>query len=142
MTAMSASIEPTDAQLAALVALDTGRSVTMLNLLRYAEVADYTEHPELAPEAPISGRAAYDLYSANTLPLLAAAGGEVVMMGACHPSAIAPEGEEWDDIVLVRYPSVAAFVGMVTSAQYQAGMGHRTAALADSRLVPTDAATL
>ena len=40
-------------------------------------------------------------------------------------------------IILVHYPSPAAFIGMVTTPEYQALSGHRTAALADSRLVPT-----
>ena len=40
-------------------------------------------------------------------------------------------------IILVRYPSPSAFLDMVTTPDYQSLSGHRTAALADSRLVPT-----
>ena len=48
---------------------------------------------------------------------------------------IAPEGEAWDDAVLIEYPSRDNFIAMTTSAEYLAIMFHRTAALADSRLI-------
>ena len=56
-------------------------------------------------------------------------------------SLIAPEEEEWDDVVLVEYPSRDAFVKMVESAEYQAVSPHRTAGLLDSRLIATQALT-
>ncbi len=42
--------------------------VVMLNLLRFRAVADYSATPALAPEAPISGAAAYGLYVEHTTP--------------------------------------------------------------------------
>ncbi len=50
---------------------------------------------------------------------------------------IAVDGEEWDDALLVRYPSKQAFLGMVTKPDYQKDAVHRTAALLDSRLIAT-----
>ena len=47
--------------------------------------------------------------------------------------------ERWDEILLVEYPSAAAFAAMVTSPEYKAIVFHRTAALEDSRLVATTA---
>ena len=32
--------------------------VVMLNMLRFREIADYTDYPELSPKAPISGEQA------------------------------------------------------------------------------------
>lgn len=61
---------------AALMANPPQGPVTMLNLLRFREVADYTDSPELAPDGPISGAEAYALYGRHTIPLLQAAGGE------------------------------------------------------------------
>ncbi|MCB1006421.1 MAG: DUF1330 domain-containing protein, partial [Acidimicrobiales bacterium] len=95
---------------------------------------------DLAPHAPISGREAYQRYSEGVLPIFAGIGGSIEMLGACHGTLIGPDDEEWDDIVLVRYPDTTAFVQMVSSPEYVAILGHRTAALADSRLVRTDAA--
>ena len=39
--------------------------VVMLNILRFREIADYTDYPELSPKAPISGEQASSL-----LPLI------------------------------------------------------------------------
>ena len=51
--------------------------VTMLNLLRFREQADYTAFPHLAPPEPISGRDAYDRYVRHTIPFLTASGGSL-----------------------------------------------------------------
>jgi hypothetical protein len=58
-------------------------------------------------------------------------------MGHVAVSVIAPEGEEWDDAVLVEYPSRKAFLDMLALPDYQAAVFHRTAALDDSRLIAT-----
>lgn len=136
---MSGHTEPTAEQLERFIVDDPGGSPVMLNLLRYRETADYAESPELDSGTPISGREAYQRYSDGVLPILAGVGGAIEMFGGCHGTLIGPDGETWDDIVLVRYPSTTAFVEMVSSAEYQAIQGHRTAALADSRLVRTSA---
>ncbi|GMQ93945.1 MAG: hypothetical protein BMS9Abin12_1427 [Acidimicrobiia bacterium] len=110
----------------------------MLNLLRFRDVADYTETPELSPDEPITGERAYEIYSANTLPLLAAVGGEPVLMGTGGEFLIGPTDEIWDRVLLVRYPNMQAFLAMTQNPEYKAGAGHRTAALADSRLLPIE----
>ena len=45
-------------------------NVFMLNLLRFREIADYSATPELAPDKPISGAAAFQRYIDHTLPYL------------------------------------------------------------------------
>ena len=45
--------------------------------------------------------------------------------------------EQWDDILLVSYPSKEAFLAMIGDSDYQAAAEHRSAALADSRLIGT-----
>ena len=59
------------------------------------------------------------------------------MDGAGRASVIAPEGETWDEVLLVQYPFGQAFLNMVQMPDYQAATVHRTAALADSRLIAT-----
>ena len=110
--------------------------VVRLNLLRLREVADYSATPDLAPEAPISGAAAYDLYIAHTLPHLRASGGELLFLGAGGPFLIGPASERWDLAMLVRQQSAQAFMDFASNPAYLAGLGHRTAALEDSRLLP------
>ena len=53
---------------------------------------------------------------------------------ACAP-LIAPEGEHWDDFFLIRYDSIEKFMELVADPEYRKITIHRTAALADSRLI-------
>jgi uncharacterized protein (DUF1330 family) len=131
-------ISPTPESIASLVARDINGPVTMLNLVRFREVADYSKFPELAPEEPISGEKAYEIYSAHTLPLLAEVGGQAIFMGKGGSLLIGPQEARWDRVLLVQYPDLGAFLNMTRSSDYTAGAGHRTAALADSRLLPIE----
>ncbi len=108
----------------------------MLNLLRFRPVADYSATPELAPESPISGEAAYRRYMDHTLPHLQRSGGEVLFFGQGGNFLIGPPDERWDAALLVRQSSVASFLEFASNQDYLAGMGHRVAALEDSRLLP------
>lgn len=110
--------------------------VTMLNLLRFRAIADYAADPELAPSSQISGAAAFDLYVAHARPHLARSGGAIVAIYEGGPLLIGPEGEHWDCAMLIRQASVAAFLAFATDEAYLAGLGHRTAAIEDSRLLP------
>jgi hypothetical protein len=49
---------------------------------------------------------------------------------------IGPEAERWDMVMMVRQHSIESFIAFASHAAYLAGMGHRTAALEDSRLLP------
>lgn len=129
-------IEPTQQQGAAFFGAPPEGPVVMLNLLLFRDVADYSAHPDLAPEAPISGQDAYARYAAHTLPLLREAGGEVLFQGAGGPFLIGPDDGRWDLMLLVRHTSAQAFLGFASNPTYLAGVGHRTAALLDSRLLP------
>lgn len=129
-------ISPTPESMAALMTRNVGKAVTMLNLLRFREIADYSESPDLAPDESISGEQAYDLYSRHTVPLLNAVGGRVTYFGRGGSFLIGPSEARWDLVLLVEYPSVQSFLDLTRNSEYHAGAGHRTAALADSRLLP------
>ncbi len=131
-----ASIEPSPEQLRALVAQANGDTpVVMINLLRYRERAGYAPG---ADAAPCSGREAYGRYQAGVTPLLAEAGASVLWFGRAMQTVIGPDAERWDDAILVQYPSRGAFLAMVSRPAYQRIAMHRTAALADSRLIATE----
>ena len=130
---MPRTIDPTPESFRALsrnVPADT--PIVMLNLLRFRDKAAY---PDGSGHEPASGREAYARYSAHAHPAVQRAGGEVIFAGnaAAHP--IAPADERWDEVLLVRYPSVQAFFTMVMAPDYQAQAVHRSAALEDSRLI-------
>jgi hypothetical protein len=110
--------------------------VVMLNLLRFRAVADYSAHPALAPASPISGAEAFDRYIRHTLPFLQESGGELLFLGQGGPFLIGPAAERWDRAMLVRQSSVQSFMAFAGHEGYLAGLGHRTAALEDSRLLP------
>src|SRR5258708_37290361 len=88
---------------------DTG-PVVMINLVRFRE---------RSVDGNGSGWDAYVRYSALTMPLIKARGGTVLWGG--KPEAVAfgdPSGSRWEYVVLVRYPSRAAFLDMMTWADY------------------------
>jgi hypothetical protein len=133
---VSAYLEPTQDAGAAFVRRGMAGPVVMLNLLRFRAVADYSAAPHLAPPEPVSGECAYELYIAHTMPFLMASGGEVLFDGAGGPFLIGPEDERWDRAMLVRQAGAGGFLAFAQNPAYLAGLGHRTAALLDSRLLP------
>ena len=128
--------DPTDESAVALMARRIEGPIVMVNLLRFREVADYSAHPTLAPDEPISGAEAYRRYAELTLPHLVESGGEVLLDGEGGRFFIGPEDEQWDHVLVVRQRSLDDFFAFATNDAYLAGLGHRTAALADSRLLP------
>jgi hypothetical protein len=133
---MTNHLEPTQESGRAFVMRRMTGKIVMLNLLRFREVADYSGSPELAPETAISGAAAFERYIAHTLPYLRESGGELMFVGAGGSFLIGPEDERWDMAMLVRQKSVESFLAFASNEGYLAGMGHRTAAVEDSRLLP------
>jgi uncharacterized protein (DUF1330 family) len=122
------AIDPRGSDLKRLLAEDPGGPVVMLNLLRFAE----------------GGRPHYDEYvRALSETFLARYGGEVVYAGAGSTVLAAEPGQEWDAVVIVRYPSRASFSAMVADPEYQQVTHLRTMALTEAVLqatTPLDAA--
>ena len=125
-------LEPTEVQLARFVEPGVAEPVTMLNLLRFKDVADGIHADE-----GISGAEAYARYGAAIQENLRQVGAEIVWVGQCYDALIGPDEREWDAVAVVRYPSRDAFLTMVSDPVYQQRHRHREAALADSRLIPT-----
>jgi hypothetical protein len=129
-------LEATHAAGRALVMRRIPGEVVMLNLLRFRDVADYSVAPHLAPAGSITGEQAYRRYMEHTEPFLRASGGSLLFSGRGGPLLIGPPEERWDAALLVRQRSVADFIAFAQNPEYLAGMGHRQAALEDSRLLP------
>jgi uncharacterized protein (DUF1330 family) len=118
------AVDPTGADLKAFLAQDPDRPVTMLNLLRFAE----------------GGRESYDAYIEHFRRTSGRFGAEVVYYGYGSAPVVAEPGQDWDAVLLVRYPSRRAFSDMVRDPQYQQGTHLRTRALVEAVLQPTTAA--
>jgi len=115
------SVDPTGADLKRFLAEDPGGPVVMLNLLRFAQ----------------GGRASYDAYASAVGPFLRGVGARVVHAGDTSTALVAPDGHDWDAVLLVEYPSREAFCRMVAEPGYQQITEHRTAALSQAVLQAT-----
>jgi len=129
-------LEPTQETGAALFRRNISGEVVMLNMLSIREIADYSDSPELAPETPISGREAFQKYIDHTMPFLKESGGELLLLGDGGKFFIGPGDEQWDVVMLIRQSSVESFFTFASNPEYLSGIGHRTAAILDSRLLP------
>ena len=116
---------------------DKGK-VVMLNLLKFKATADYTNLEGLKPTINISGEEAYQLYMDSTLPELEKAGSRIIYFGKSRNFLIGPVSEKWDAVLLVEHESVLKFMEFAQNPDYLKKAGHRTAALEDSRLLPTN----
>jgi hypothetical protein len=112
--------------------------VVMLNLLRFRDVADYSAFADLAPVQAITGREAFQRYIDHTLPFLQESGGDINFLGAGGKYFVGPQDERWDLAMLIRQDSLNSFLAFATNEAYLAGIGHRTAAIEDSRLLPLE----
>lgn len=137
-------VNPTVAHIEAFErATPDSKPIVMVNLLKFRERAEYSESGAIGAIGEAgTGREAYARYSKAVMPLLWEVGGQPLWMGKARATVIAPDGESWDEVLLVHYPSRSAFLRMVKSEPYQAIIHHRTAALADSRLIETRAVPL
>ncbi|HXO69513.1 MAG TPA: DUF1330 domain-containing protein [Bradyrhizobium sp.] len=83
----------------------------MVNLMRF--------HPR-SLDGDGSGWDAYLRYSALTVPMIKARGGTLLWTG--NPLAVAlgaEHGNQWEYAALVYYPTLAAFIDMMTSPDYE-----------------------
>ena len=133
---MPTYLEPTQESGRAFFMRGMPGSVVMLNLLRFRATADYSATPDLAPPSPITGEDAYHLYMLHTLPHLERSGGKLLFYGRGGQFLIGPLEERWDAVMLVQQESTGAFMAFASDREYLSGIGHRTAALEDSRLLP------
>lgn len=111
--------------------------IVMLNLLKFRQWADYSNVEQLKPANEITGEEAYQLYMESILPLFNKAGTRIVYYGKSKSFLIGPDNEHWDAVLLVEYESVSKFMELVQDEDYLKNAGHRTAALEDSRLLPS-----
>ena len=101
---------------------DDGGPVVMLNMLKYK--AD-------------GGRESYAEYGAKVMDFLNEVGAEILYASEASTALVAPDGWDWDAVMLIRYPSRATFLEMVTNPGYQE-IGHfRTEGLDEAILQAT-----
>lgn len=123
-------LEATDDRLEQLKSLPDEGPVVMVNLLKFREES---------ADGDGTGRDAYQRYSRSVIKLIKERGGDVLWAGDAEVVALGPAGDgDWDYVVLVRYPSRAAFIDMMTSADYAAVNSHRLNALERHTIVAAE----
>lgn len=123
-------IGPIKEQIQTLVESPLETPVVMLNLLKFAERA--TGNGETGE---MSGRESYVRYGDRMRELLERSGARVLFQGRADSVVIGGDADGWDAVILVEYPSRAAFLKMTSSPKYREVSKDRGAALVDSRLI-------
>ena len=110
--------------------LDLQAPVVMVNLMRFRE---------RSLDGDGSGWDAYLRYSALTVPMIKARGGTLLWTGDARTVALGrQDGNQWDYLALVYYPTVSAFLDMMTSADYEQRCDpHRTNGCAEHVIIAT-----
>jgi len=116
-----------------LEAMARDAPVVMVNLMRFRE---------RSLDGDGSGWDAYLRYSALTVPMIKARGGTLLWTGNAKAVALGAEGaNQWDYVALVYYPTVAAFIDMMTSADYETKSDpHRRNGCAEHVIIATSEA--
>jgi len=126
-------VEPDEKIYEAMRNLLADEPLHMLNLIRFNEEADYKEE-EFAVQG-WTGQQAYAEYGRHASPIIFGLGGEIAYAGTPQLTLIGPEHEQWDIVIIVKYPDTATYFDLIAHEEYQKHKFHRTAAVADSRLV-------
>jgi uncharacterized protein (DUF1330 family) len=120
---MSATLQTTPEQFAALAARPADAPVVMVNLLKFKSQG---------------GLESYLQYGREVAPHLERVGA-TVRYGGTAPAFVIGDGERpwWDAILIVEYPTPAAFIDMVTTPEYAKVHEYRAAALERGDLIAT-----
>ena len=114
-------VDPTRDDVRRFIAEDPGGPVVMLNLLKFKP----------------GGEESYAAYGRALRDYLPKIGAEVLYAGNCSTPLVAPEGWDWDALLVVRYPSRETFMEMVRDPEYQKVTHLRTEALTEAVLQAT-----
>ena len=131
---MTVYVDPSRENFAVFKALPRDTPIHMLNLIKFRDLAEYSpDHPNHGKG--LSGREAYAIYCTAFQALVADDGAAMVWKASLECVVTGPPGE-WDEAFVMGYPNTGAFMAMVKNPHYIAEvLPHRTAAVADSRLI-------
>ena len=132
---MTSFIDPDRQAWNAFKDLPRDQPIQMLNLIRLKPRAEYPpDHPDHGRD--LSGLDAYRAYGRTSAEVFRRVGGRQGWVGKPQVMVSGPQdAEQWDLAFIAEYPSTAAFIEMVRDPGYREHVKHRTAAVADSRLL-------
>lgn len=127
------AISPTLKTIEELRTHDQDRPVFMMNLNKFYTEAQYGDGKKM------SGEKAYEEYAKSMFPYMIAVKGYPVIFGkviqVIEQDSSASLPAEWDEFLLVSYPSRKHFMRLLTNAP-QKGVKHRNAGLEQSLVLP------
>jgi hypothetical protein len=131
---MTGYVDPSRDNWQAFKDLPRDRPIHMLNLIKFRDLAEYPEgHPYHGKG--LTGREAYAIYKEGFQRVVANDGAAMVWEAPIECVVTGPAGE-WDEAFVMGYPNSGLFMAMVKNEEYVRDIvPHRTAAIADSRLI-------
>lgn len=127
------SVIPTQEQMEGFLAPGPDGPISMVNLLKFKEKADYKD----GRETELTGQEAYALYSRGVMETLAKVGGKLVFSGDVSRLMLGEVEDLWDTVAIAQYPSRAAMLEMMQLPEYQEISVHREAGLAGQLNIET-----
>jgi uncharacterized protein (DUF1330 family) len=126
---MTGYVDPTRERFTEFRDLPRKGPIHMLNLVRFRADAAYEDGRKA------TGAEAYAAYGRESQPVFQRVGGRIAWRGNFEFNLIGPEDEIWDEVFVVEYPSMDAFMEMLRDPVYREAVKHRQAAVEDSRLI-------
>jgi uncharacterized protein (DUF1330 family) len=123
-----ATTEPSEAQIRHFRDADQKAPITMVNLLKFRDVAKYDES-ESAKYGQVPGREAYRRYAAVASRKIRENGGSILFLAPAEQLFVGVEDDAWDQVVIVEYQSRAAYLRGFDSYEYREAIRHRIAGL-------------
>ena len=123
---------PTPDQWRAVLELEADAPLTLINFFKFRDVAVYPEGA--APQDDPSGSAAFKRYSDVSIPTMQRIGGSFALV-APFAGTFLGAAEDWDLIAVGSYPNQQAFLDLYLDPAYVAAFPHRTAAVAQQKVL-------
>jgi uncharacterized protein (DUF1330 family) len=121
------SLETNSEDLGTFMAQPEEGPVVMINLLRFKKQTESGE----------SGAEVYGRYAQNARPFVAAVGGKLIWQGQPTHLIVGDDVDRWDKVLLVEYPTRAAFAQLVSNPEFQEVGKDRLSALEETVLIAT-----
>ena len=101
------------------------KPVVMINLLKFKN----------EKEDGVDGTELYRCYKQKAAELLKQVGGKLLWLGKADQYIIGDENDKWDEVLLVEYPSRAAFFKMISLPEFEEVQKDRKASLKSTVLI-------
>lgn len=131
----SGGINPSETQLRELLLSNPNGPLQFLNLLAFHPTAQYPANSEHTKSA-LTGAEAYGLYGATAFRHIVQRGGRLVIFNEVQQQLIGDEGN-WQQVAIMEYPNVDAFIDMLKDPDYHKDLVHRDAGLARTEVIVT-----